>query len=61
MKRTYEKNSIVGKIRKEMRFSSTSISIYTIVNGTESYNGTTSIDMECALSLEWKEKGFVEI
>lgn len=61
MTRTYEKKSALGIIRKEMRFSSNNISIYTMVNGIESYSGTIEKDMECALSLEWKENGFSEM
>lgn len=65
MVRIFEKKSILGVIRKEMRFGLYSVGVIQIfcsVNGKEPiYLGSINADLQHAQALEWKETGFIEI
>lgn len=61
MSRAFEKQTVLGLIRKELRSVTNGFAIYTMVNGKESYCGTIDEDMDSAMSLQLKEQGFAEV
>ena len=65
MTRIFSKQTILGTIEKEMRFSNNGlyINLYTIfpLKDTETYCGTIESQYEHAKALEWKDFGFTEI
>lgn len=62
MTRTYLKeHTAIGPIKKIMKKTATGINLYTTTRSGTCYDGTIALDMECAQSLDWKDRGFVEI
>lgn len=65
MVRTFSKQTGLGTIEREMRFSDDGlyIHLYTVfpLKGTETYDGTIERQYEHAQAVEWKDFGFKEV
>lgn len=65
MNRIFSKQTTLGTIEREMRFSDNGlyVHLYTMfpLKGTETYDGTIERQYEHAQAVEWKDFGFTEI
>ena len=65
MNRIFSKQTTLGTIEREMRFSDNGlyIHLYTVfpLKGTETYDGTIARQYEHARAVELKDLGFTEI
>lgn len=65
MVRTFSKQTTLGTIEREMRFSDDGlyIHLYTVFpsKGTETYDGTIERQYEHAEAIDWKDFGFIEV